>query len=99
VPTPRVMPQVAALVKAKRMLNDLGYFKIGGSGGSTYFGKLGTHHKIRVSNHNPPKQRHDFVYSITFTGPTIINDVEYQVKKANSHFIIATTMKRVANRS
>lgn len=90
---PKVISPGTALVKARTMLYEMGFHRVGSGSGSTYFGKIGTHHKIRVSNHASPKRRHDYVYSIEFLGPTIVNDVEFQVKKAVEAFEVARRPK------
>jgi hypothetical protein len=93
---PRVIDKEVAITRARRMLRELGYMRVSSGQGSVYFAKMrASRYKIRVSDHPFPLKKDDCVYSIEFTGPTIMSDVEYRVKKANEAFLQAVNCRKV----
>lgn len=72
-----------------KILRDLGFIQSRGDRhDSLYFMKVGHRGlKIRVSNHTPIRNLHDDVaINIVFNYPTIVNDCEYQAKRAAKRY-------------
>ena len=97
---PRLVQQRDAITDVKSRLSMMGYMQIEKEiGGTTYWSRRRFFHKkIRVSTHQWSKggRREDVVASIEITGPTIVEDITYQVRAADKAFLRECHARRVA---
>jgi len=97
---PRLIQQKNAIIDIKSRLSMMGYMQVEKEiGGTTYWSKRRFFHKkIRLSTHQWSKggKREDVVANIEVTGPTILEDINYQVRAADKAFLRESQAKRVA---
>lgn len=91
-------PHIVTAIQARKMvcnaLHNHGYIRVSGGWGTSYFSKLGTHLKIRVSDHVDRGHNDDVCHDEVITDPTTMADIEHRAKRAHVAFGAATRNRK-----
>lgn len=75
-----------AVKRVCRGLENLGYMLTSKSRDTRYYTKMGTHLKVRVSDHGDQGRNDDVITDVVISSKTIQSDITYRIKQADRVF-------------